>query len=125
MKKILVTMVMLVMAISLVGCGKSVKAEKELLEDLVANSEFHMVEDSTASSLTVIKRLTDQENRKDTVYAEISIEHENASATQAYIMHYTCYNDGWRLDSIEQYYGEEVEWKLLDVQKKKLCKKKI
>ena len=113
MKKILVTMVMLVMAISLVGCGKSVKAEKELLEDLVANSEFYMAEDCTASGLTIIKRLTEQDNKKDTVYVEISIVHELASATQAYIMHYTCYNDGWRLDDIEEYHGEEVEWKVI------------
>lgn len=104
---------MLLLMISLVGCGKSVKAEKELLEDLVSSSEFHMVEGGNASDLTVIKRLTDQEKRVDTVYVEINIEHKNATAKQAYIMHYTCYNDGWRLDSIEEYYGDEVEWKIV------------
>ena len=113
MKKIRMILTMLLLMISLVGCVKSVKAEKELLEDLVSSSEFNMVEGGNASELSIIKRLTDQENREDTVYVKINIEHENATATEAYIMHYTCYNDGWRLDSIENYYGDEVEWKIV------------
>lgn len=92
---------------------KSVKAEKELLQDLVSSSYFYTVEGGNASSLNIIKRLTDQENRKDTVYVELNIDHANATATEAYIMYYTCYNDGWRLDEIEEYHGGEVDWNVV------------
>lgn len=88
-------------------------SENELLEDLVGNSKFYKVEGSEITELSVIKRLTDEGNRKDTVYVTIKIDHEAASATQAYIMYYTRYNEGWLLDSIEAYYGDEAKWEVM------------
>ena len=125
-RKIVLIIVMFLL-VSLVGCGESnisdiagtekgkahgIKTDDELLADLVENPKFYKVEGSKVTGLSVIKRLTDEENRKDTVYVTIKIDHEAASATQAYIMYYTRYNEGWLLDSIEAYYGDEVKWEV-------------
>lgn len=109
-KIVMIIMVMIITALC-VGCGNGVKTEKELLIDLTAASSFYMAEGSEVSELSIIKRLTDQDNKTDKVYVSITIDHEAATATQAYIMNYTCYNEGWLLDNIEGYYGDEIEWR--------------
>lgn len=95
------------------GCSNSVKIknEEELLEDLLTNSIFYMSEDGEVSELSIIKRLTDQDDKTDTVYVSIEIEHEVYLEIRAYIMYYTCYNEGWLLEGIEEYNGNEIEWK--------------
>ena len=111
MKRKILMLITVILIIALcTGCGKIVKNEEELLTDLIADSSFYMVEGSEVTELSIIKRLTDVENKTDKVYVSINIEHEAATATQAYIMYYTCYNEGWLLDDIEEYYGDEVEW---------------
>lgn len=111
MKRKIIMLITVILIIALcTGCGKKVKNEEELLADLIADSSFYMVEGSEVSDLSVIKRLTDEDNKTDKVYVSINIDHEAATATQAYIMDYTCYNEGWLLDDIEEYYGDEVEW---------------
>ena len=109
-KLIMVISIFLLVGI-MTGCGKRIKNEKELARDLSENSDFYMVEESEISKLTVIKRLTDEANKTDTVYVSVDVEHEAASKTCAYIMNYKCYNEGWMLDSITPYDGEEVVWK--------------
>lgn len=110
-KLIMVISIFLLVGI-MTGCGKRIKNEKELARDLSENSDFYMVEGSEISDLTVIKRLTDETNKTDKVYVSVNVEHEAASKTCAYIMNYTCYNEGWMLDSIEAYYGEEAVWEI-------------
>lgn len=109
-RKIMLFIIAILIAVLIVGCGNSIKTEEELLTDLIADSSFSMVEGSEVSELTIIKRLTDKDNKTDKVYISISIDHEAATATQAYIMYYTYYNEGWLLDDIEEYYGDGVEW---------------
>lgn len=109
-RKMLIFITAILIAVLFAGCGNKVKNEEDLLVDLVADSSFYMVEGSEVTELSIIKRLTDEENKTDKVYVSINIDHEAATATQAYIMYYTCYNEGWLLDDIEEYYGDEVEW---------------
>ena len=113
MKKLITTcLIVLAASFLLCGCGQKCKNEEELLQDLTNSSSFYYVEGSEATGLNIIKRLTEKESKKDTVYVEINLEHEAASETRAYIMYYTNYNDGWELDGVEEYRGDDAVWKV-------------
>ena len=85
-RKMLIFITAILIAVLFAGCGNKVKNEEDLLVDLVADSSFYMVEGSEVTELSIIKRLTDEENKTDKVYVSINIDHEAATATQAYIM---------------------------------------
>lgn len=109
-RRILFWLTVLVLAIMLSGCGNPVKTEEALLEDLSRNSDFSMVEGSQITEFSIVKRLTDKDSKTDSVYVSLLIDHPNATASRAYVMNYTLYNDGWHLDNIERYDGDEVDW---------------
>lgn len=92
----------------LVGCGNSVKSEKELSDDLAAH--LSLGENSQISELTIIKRLTNDKDRTDKVYVQATLESKYASIEQAYVMDYTKYNDGWRLDDATEYHNNDASW---------------
>lgn len=111
-RRFLILLTALLLAALFSGCGNSVKTEKELKTDLTAHSGFYMVEGSEVSELSIIKRLTDVDNRTDKVYVSILIDHPNATESRAYVMNYTLYNDGWMLDDVKDYYGDESIWEV-------------
>lgn len=108
--KTLLLLGVLFFIVFLMGCGNKVKNEAELRGDLIGSSNFEMIEGSEVTNLSIIKRLIDEDNKKDTVYVSVELEHKAAKESRAYIMYYTKYEDGWRLDSVETYYGDEISW---------------
>lgn len=109
-RKMLLLISTFLIIVGLAGCGDSLKMEPELLTDLSAEPGFYVVEGSEVTELSIIKRLTDEVNKTDKVYVCVRIDHPAATATKAYVMNYTRYNEGWLLDGIEEYHGKEVEW---------------
>lgn len=111
-RKVLFLIAAFLLAVICSGCGNSVKTEGELKKDLTAHSGFFMVDGSEVSELSIIKRLTDEDNKTDTVYVSILIDHPNATENRAYVMNYTLYNEGWILDDVEDYFGDEAVWNI-------------
>ena len=112
MKRRMLFLLAVLLTVVLAGCGNAVKDEQELMEDLNSTCRIFMVEGSQVTELSIIKRLTDKDNRTDKVYVSILIDHSNATESRAYVMNYTLYNDGWMLDDVEDYYGDEAVWKV-------------
>ena len=110
-KRILCLLVFVLLSVVLTGCGNSVKTEKELMDDFLVHAGNYLVESSSISEFSIIKRLTEKESKKDTVYVQLIAEHPAATVYQAFIMNYTLYNDGWKLDSIESYQGHDAAYK--------------
>ena len=110
-KRMLCLLVLVLLSVILAGCGNSVKNENELMDDFLVHADNYLVEGSSISEFSVIKRLTKAEDKKDTVYVQMTADHPAATAYQAFIMHYTLYNDGWKLDGIESYQGHDAAYK--------------
>ncbi len=110
-RTIKVLLLLTVVAMTFVGCGKKPKDEAELQQDLLNSNYIWLSEDSQITDFEIIKRLTEKENHKDTVYVSMKIENEFFYETAAYVMNYTEYNDGWSLDNVETYYGNDFEYK--------------
>lgn len=110
-KRMLCFLVFVLLSVILAGCGNSVKNEKELMDDFLVHADNYLVEGSSISEFSIIKRLTETDNKKDTVYVQLIAEHPAATAYQAFIMHYTLYNDGWKLDNVESYQGHDAIYK--------------
>lgn len=87
----------------LTSCGNGAKNEKELQKDLLESGEFYNAQEVDIVGFEIEKRLTDKENRRDTVYAIVSVENEDITGTLYYEMDYIQYNDGWNLDSVARY----------------------
>lgn len=107
--KITIFLLALLITVLISGCNNNTSNESKLEEDLLTNLKYQMVEGSTIKELSVIKRLTDEKNKTDTVYVKVIFDHESATETNAYVMNYTLYNDGWLLDDVVEYWGNEVE----------------
>lgn len=111
--------ILLVISAMLAGCGggtitqtrTDIKNEASMKEDLSAKSGL-FVDGTQITNLTVIKRLTNEEDRTDEVYVSVELDHPGATAVQNYKLNYTKYNEGWMLDSVEEYYNEEYIWDL-------------
>lgn len=86
-------------SVLLLGCnsGISTKDEKGLIADL--STRDGLVDGGTITDLEIIKRLTDEEDRIDTVYVSATLEHENYTAIRSFVMEYVLYNDGWILEN--------------------------
>jgi len=111
LKVVIIVGLISVLAMSLMGCGEKTKQEAELKEDLLNNKRFWIADDFEVTDFAIIKRLTDEEQSKDTVYVSMKAGNEFYYETMAYTMYYTKYNEGWLLDSVEQYFGDDFEYK--------------
>lgn len=110
MKKNLKICVLFLLVMLISGCGSKIKDENELKQDLLSNKDFWIADDWEVTDFEIIKRLTEKEQSKDTVYVSMKVGNEFYYQTMAYAMYYTEYNEGWLLDSIEQYYGSDFEY---------------
>lgn len=86
------------------GCSGT-KNETELMEDLQSSDAFSLPDGLEAENLSIIKRLTD--DKTDKVYVQIDVQNASFFQTRAYVMDYTCYNEGWMLDNVEEYWENE------------------
>lgn len=106
-KKIVWILVLLFFVlIPLQGCSTK-KNEEDLMLDLRSSKAFSVPDGVEIKNLSVIKRLTDEKNKTDKVYVQVDIENTEFSQTRAYIMDYTLYNEGWMLDSMEEYWEDD------------------
>ena len=110
MKKILKIFVLFLVVMLMSGCGSKMKDENELKQDLLSNKDFWIADGWEVTDFEIIKRLTEKEQGKDTVYVSMKMGNEFYYQTMAYTMYYTEYNEGWLLDSIEQYFGSDFEY---------------
>lgn len=88
------------------GCSTT-KSEIDIFKDLQANSAFSLPHGMEIKEFSIIKRLTDQNQKTDKVYVQIDVENSELSQSRAYVMDYTHYNEGWMLDSVVEYMDED------------------
>lgn len=110
LKKCTRLLVLLLITILMSGCGNKIKDEAELKQELLNSKDFWIADGCEVTDFKVMKRLTEEENRKDTVYVSMKVGNEFYYETMAYTMYYTEYNDGWILDNVEPYYGSDFEY---------------
>ena len=86
----------------LTSCRDSTKSEKELQNDLLESEAFYNIHDVEVNNFEIDRRLTDKDNRTDTIYVMATVENDDVTGIQSYVMTYRLYNEGWELDSIER-----------------------
>lgn len=102
MKKFLLG-VLVMLLISLCGCGEKPKTEEEIWTDLQAHSDFWNVQEVAIEELTLIKRQTDEKNKTDKVYVSVIAGNDNVECQLGYCLNYGLYDSGWVLDSVNDY----------------------
>lgn len=119
MKKILIILCSLLLAMTIAGCGVSrVPNNKHLQEMLVAkypeclqldihNDEFFEIDD-----FEIIRRQTNKETKVDDVDCKVTMSNENYEVILNYKLHLNFYDEGgWQLDGYELLDGEEIKVK--------------
>lgn len=97
----------------LCACGGPKPAsEAQLREDLEDNEVSYYSEQLQAqiTKFDVVKRQTVAEDQKDTAWVQVSIEGPEVRGTFHYIMSYGLYNDGWKLENVQQ--DRESGWRI-------------
>ncbi|NBI11347.1 hypothetical protein D1641_15230 [Colidextribacter sp. OB.20] len=94
---------------SLSGCSKSGKSEKEIINDLQADPVF-ISADVEISDYKIIKRQTDVENKTDFVYITVHTNAPELTSSLTYELKYELYNEGWILESVMRYYDGPWEF---------------
>lgn len=86
------------------GCSSKGVSKEKLVSDLQRSNIFspHATE---IEQFNIIKRMTDAE--EDVVYVNVKGANDVYSLSLNFQMKYLMYNDGWRLETIEEYYDEE------------------
>ena len=106
--------------ILLCGCGSkdSGKNINQIAEDFKLYAEKHreciyertFVEGTVYEDFEIIKRLTDEENNTDTVYLKVKLENDETIETKGYMLSYKKYNEGWMLENMQLYKGDDIEY---------------
>lgn len=116
MKRIVIAIFSLIICISLVACGAkggentsvktdtSVKDIEQIIEDLEAASvPKESKKTVNITNLEIIKRQTNVDEMQDTVFVTMTGESDVAKFIRSYCLKYTLYNEGWILDTIDNY----------------------
>lgn len=103
-----ILLIFLFTCVLLYGCNNT-KDETELVEELKGSEAFYLPDGTEIKEFSIIKRLTDEDEKTDKVYIQVDVENPDIFQSRAYIMNYTQYNEGWMLDSIEEYW-EDNYW---------------
>lgn len=95
--------------------GPSPASEAQLRKDLESSEEslFSYYSEQLQASVTnfdVVKRQTIVEDQKDTAWVQVSIEGPEVRGNFHYIMSYELYNDGWKLENVQQ--DREIGWRI-------------
>lgn len=103
-KKSFVLFLLMCCALLLCGCtSQAVKTEEEILADMQERKLPEECEGAVISGIEIIKRQTNQEDKQDIVYVTMQAESENAKLVRSYKLEYNLYDEGWVLDTVEQY----------------------
>lgn len=107
----------LVLFLALTGCsGPSVRTEAEIMEDLQNHSSFYSAQPVEITNIEILKRQTDQDDKIDTVYATIEASNDSIQCSLSYELTYGLYDQGWILDNVARYDGEESSWSIVPLQ---------
>lgn len=92
------------LATVLCGCGSpAVKTEEEMQADLTAHKNFYHAQEVDIREFEVIKRQTNEEEKEDIIFVQLSAENENISGKMSYRLQYGLYEEGWILDNVTVY----------------------
>lgn len=103
----------ILMTLMLTGCGKTVKSEDQMIEDLYNNPNFYSQQKVTIENLSIIKRQTDKHEKKDIVFVTLKVGNDAVEGKISYILNYNLYDEGWILDDVSIYPEGEWEFKPL------------
>lgn len=113
MKKALLGL-LIVLMFSLCGCGEKPKTEEEIPAELQVHPDFWNVQEVAIEEFTVIKRQTDEKNKTDKVYVEVTAGNDKVECHLGYCLNYGLYDSGWILDSVSDF--SDVEKKIIPKQ---------
>lgn len=85
----------------------SLVSEDQMEEDLKSEMQSNG-SDVSISNLEIEKRITDEDNKTDTVYIWCNVDTPEFTAHQGYILNYILYNDGWEYEDYSTY--DETNW---------------
>ncbi len=104
MKNLMAIIFILAVMCLLSGCsGNEVFNEEQLLADIV-DQDYMQTRMGTGVKyydLSIEKRLTSEDDKRDQVWVKFMADTETDSAEVEALMTYTLYNEGWMLDSIQ------------------------
>lgn len=109
----------LTMVLALWGCNSKPEApsESEVEQDLIASFVFASYFNTSSpqtSDFVVESRQTAPENNSDKVWVSIRAEDDEKSAELSFLMIYTLYNEGWKLEEITP--SKEYGWEFAPLQ---------
>lgn len=98
-----IILVIYVLGLLLSGCSENaVASESQMIEDLQNSTSFYSIQPIDISDVEVTKRQTDEENKVDKVWVQVDIGNSDIEGSLYYLMTYGLYNDGWKLDDIQE-----------------------
>lgn len=96
--------IIIVSILSLSGCSSTgEKSEDEIIDDLNLDACTYLhieVYDLTITKLDIEKRMTDEDERYDTVYAYVYATTQYADISCHCTIYYALYNDGWHIENV-------------------------
>lgn len=101
MKKIIFG-ILVVLMISLCGCGKQVKekTEEEIKADVIVNEAFWHVQEVEINEFAITKRQINEETKEDKIYVDVKASNDNVEVSGSYYLKYGLYESGWILDTM-------------------------
>ena len=97
-KKHIFLFVLLTLAVFLTACGKKVKSESEIQEDVLSRASF--IEDYQLANTQFAISNRETSKTTDTVWTSVDANSELMQCHADCILVYTLYNNGWELDSV-------------------------
>lgn len=101
-KTVLLAACVVLLTLSLSACGSGAKSEKQIVADLQTHESF-LSPEVKITDWEIIKRQTDTSAHSDLVYITVYTDDPGLTCALSYIMRYELYNDGWVLESVEDY----------------------
>lgn len=99
---LIVTGVLLVICLfGLSGCSSKCVKENEVFEDIKKSDTYCSTYDFAYDSMEIVKRMTDEEEKKDDVYVNFKCHNDDFEYMVECIAHYVLYNEGWIFENYE------------------------
>lgn len=108
--KIVITLMLLIALFALTSCTKPVPDEERIKSDVVLFAP-EWDDDSEITSLEIIRRDTDEKNKRDTVRIKVKAESDEIACVKRYKIDYVYNSDaGWSVSEMEADRREEWEF---------------
>lgn len=102
LKRLLVTLLILGTIVVLTSCGgTSAKSEKEICKDIMASDDSFDY-GLKITLYNVEKRQTNEDEKTDYVWIDITAENEECVYYASYTLVYELYNEGWMLEKVDR-----------------------